>query len=254
MYEPFAGSAALSLAAAALGVAEGHVLGESLAPLAGLWALILDAPGAVAAGYRRLWEAGRHAPQEHFASVRAGYNRTRDPVALLYLLARCVKNAPRFNPGGDFNQSADRRRRGVRPERLERALLGASGLLAGRCEVRVGDFWDTLRDAGEGDLVYLDPPWEGTTVGRDKRYHQGLPRERLVAALEGLSARGVALALSYDGRRGARTYGAPLPASLGLRRVELVAGRSSQATLLGRAEVTIESLYLSRELGTVPGM
>jgi DNA adenine methylase len=64
----------------------------------------------------------------------------------------------------------------------------------------------------------------------------------------------VALALSYDGRRGARTYGSPLPASLGLRRVELVAGRSSQATLLGRAEVTIESLYLSRELGTVPGM
>jgi DNA adenine methylase len=35
---------------------------------------------------------------------------------------------------------------------------------------------------------------------------------------------------------------------LGLHLVELDAGRSSQATLLGRAEVTVESLYLSPAL------
>jgi DNA adenine methylase len=35
---------------------------------------------------------------------------------------------------------------------------------------------------------------------------------------------------------------------LRLHHVELHAGRSSQATLLGRAEITIESLYLSPAL------
>ena len=47
--------------------------------------------------------------------------------------------------------------------------------------------------------------------------------------------------LSYDGQMGARHYGEPLPAELGLRRVLLDAGRSSQATLSGRAERTLES-------------
>ncbi len=44
---------------------------------------------------------------------------------------------------------------------------------------------------------------------------------------------------------GERTYGPPLPAALGLSRLLLDAGTSSQATLLGRAEKTVESLYLS---------
>ena len=105
-----------------------------------------------------------------------------------------------------------------------------------------------LERASPRDLVYLDPPWEGTTRGADKRYHQGLARERFVAVLERLRRRGVPFLVSYDGRSGARSYGAALPAELGLARVELHAGRSSQATLNGGRAETIESLYVSPEL------
>ncbi len=45
-----------------------------------------------------------------------------------------------------------------------------------------------------------------------------------------------------------RSYGKPLPAKLHLTLVEIEAGRSSQATLLGRDEMTVESLYLSPAL------
>ena len=45
-----------------------------------------------------------------------------------------------------------------------------------------------------------------------------------------------------------RIYGKPLPAKLNLTLVEIEAGRSSQATLLGRSEMTVESLYLSPAL------
>ena len=56
----------------------------------------------------------------------------------------------------------------------------------------------------------------------------------------------------YDGRTGDKSFGEPLPASLQLRHLEVCAGRSTQATLLGRTDVTYESLYLSPALRTAP--
>ena len=52
----------------------------------------------------------------------------------------------------------------------------------------------------------------------------------------------------FRSRLGTRSYGKPLPAKLHLTLVELEAGRSSQSTLLGRSEMTVESLYLSPAL------
>jgi DNA adenine methylase len=79
-------------------------------------------------------------------------------------------------------------------------------------------------------------------------YHESLSRERLIDFLADLNRRGVSWILSYDGRHGEKTYGAPLPAELRAERPELNAGRSSQATLNGRTAITIESLYLSERL------
>lgn len=248
LWEPCCGSAAITLAAARDQRARRFVLGDSLAPLCALWQLILDEPAALAAEYQRLWFAQREAPRAWYDRVRDAFNADHDPAKLLFLLARCVKSAVRFNAAGAFNQSPDRRRRGTRPERMRAQLLGASALLAGRAEVRAGDYAAALEHATARDLVYLDPPWQGTSGARDRRYHQQHERERFVADLERLIARGVRVIVSYDGRSGERGYGEPLPAHLGLSQVELHAGRSAQATLLGRERDTVESLYLSRSL------
>jgi hypothetical protein len=53
--------------------------------------------------------------------------------------------------------------------------------------------------------------------------------------------------LSYDGHCGGKTYGEPLPNDLA-HRILLDVGRSSQATLNGRDEATVESLYVSRSI------
>ena len=63
-----------------------------------------------------------------------------------------------------------------------------------------------------------------------------------------LNERNIMFAVSYDGRTGTKTYGDPPPESLALSRLEIRAGRSTQATLLGRNDVTYESLYLSPAL------
>ncbi len=249
LVEPFCGSAALSLAALAAGRVRRVWLNDSCRPLAALWERILRDPGAVADGYRRLWVAQGADPGAHFLAVRRAFNRDGDPTKLLFLLARSVKAAVRFNARGEFNQAADRRRAGTHPDRMRRNLEAAATLLAGRAAVTAEDYAAVLARAAPGDLVYLDPPYQGTSGPRDPRYHAGLDRPRLIAELARLRARGVPVIVSLDGRHGGRAYGPALPPELGLVRLTLAAGRSSQATLLGRDTETEESLYLSPELG-----
>ena len=74
------------------------------------------------------------------------------------------------------------------------------------------------------------------------------PFDDFVTALDQMNGRGLKYAISYDGRTGDKVYGEPLPAYLNLTLIELEAGRSTQATLLGRDEITVESLYLSPAL------
>jgi DNA adenine methylase len=70
-----------------------------------------------------------------------------------------------------------------------------------------------------------------------------------VSELEKLNQRDISYIVSYDGRTGAKMFGRFLPDYLQLERIEIVAGRSSQATLLGHNALTYESLYLSPALG-----
>jgi DNA adenine methylase len=244
-FEPFAGSAAMTLWALEAGIARHYVIADVLAPIAQLWQAIIDAPAVTARRYGEIWRGQRPGDRDYFNAVRARYNAAADPVDLLYLICRCVKNAVRFNAAGEFTQSVDQRRLGMRPERMATAIAAASRFMRGRTEVRSGDWLATTTDAGPRDFVYLDPPYFGTTIGRDRRYVHQLQRGDLIVGLESLLARRVRFALSYDGMTGGRAYGAPLPEALGMTRLLLDAGTSAQSTLSGRAERTVESLYLS---------
>lgn len=238
LYEPFAGSAAMTLAAAHADLAEQHVMADAYAPIMALWQQIVHAPQRLADDYRGLWQTGE------FDAVRQAFRRDPTPERLLYLLTRSVKSAVRFNRQGEFNQSADKRRRGTHPDRLEVLISAAAHLLQTRTLLHVGDALVTTADARAGDVAYLDPPWHGTTVGSDARYYTGYSREQLLTLVESLHARGVLVLLSYDGKRAGCDFAQTLPATL--LRLDLPPMRSAQATLLGRVEWTTESLYVTR--------
>lgn len=248
LIEPFCGSAAVSLAALRAGKVPRVHLNDSLAPLAGLWTAIMRRPDALADAYERLWQAQLDDPRAYYDRVRDQFNRRAEPSRLLYLLARCVKNAVRFNSDGAFNQSPDRRRLGTRPARMRRHILDTAALLAGRATVSSLDYAALLARATPRDVVYLDPPYQGTSGPRDQRYHRPLELDRFVDDLARLVARDVPVIVSFDGRCGDRRYGAALPARLGLVHLEVNAGRSTQATLNGGNAETVESLYLSPRL------
>jgi DNA adenine methylase len=247
LYEPFSGSAAITLYAASHNLAEHFVIGDILPELVNLWRLIIEEPQAAALRYKTLWEKQFEDGYKHFNIVRDRYNAERDPVCLLYLIARCVKNAVRFNKDFNFTQSADNRRTGMRPDKMEKAMRFASCLLKGKTTLFCGDFKDCIASARPGDLIYMDPPYQGTTYGRDKRYAAQLKRDYLVDVLRDINARDIPFILSYDGQTGDKVYADPLPNDLA-DCLAIYAGRSSQATLAGRVENTVESLYVSKSL------
>ena len=248
-YEPFAGSAAMSIYAAHHQAAVSFVIADSLGPIVDLWRSIVSRPEDVASQYSDLWHGQEPGDPSYFNQVRERYNEHGDPVELLYLICRCVKNAVRFNSKGRFTQSVDKRRLGMKPAKMKESVSAISQLLHGRVEFRVGDWLDTTADATPSDFIYMDPPYVGTSIGRDKRYHAQLTQSQVITGLELLLERGLRFALSYDGMTGEKTYSDPLPERLGLTHLHLHAGVSTQATLAGKSEDTIESLYLTPGLG-----
>ncbi len=256
LVEPFAGSAAMTLACAARSKSEYYWLNDLNKPLAELLNLMINRPEELVDAYMGLWKSDAADALEHYYTVREQFNRTREPKLFLYLLARCIKGAVRYNNDGFFNQSPDKRRLGTQPDTMRRNIMGISMLLRGKAIVTSHDFRDVLASVGGDDVIYMDPPYQGTSGERDSRYLAGLTFDDFVVTLDDLNSRGLRYAISYDGRTGEKSYGEPLPDYLKLVHIEVTAGRSTQATLLGRDETTVESLYLSpvlaKELGAIP--
>jgi DNA adenine methylase len=163
-------------------------------------------------------------------------------------MARCVKGAIRYNSNGDFNQSPDNRRKGKKPENMQKEIFQFSSLLKNRVSFYNLDYKEVLSSASENDLIYMDPPYQGTCNSKDSRYYSGIKFEVFIDSLRFLNTRNIAYIISYDGKTGNRNYGNNLPKDLGLRKINVEVGRSTQATLLGKDDVTHETLYLSPSL------
>ena len=135
-YEPFAGSAAMTIYAAYYQRAEHFILADSLQSMMDLLRSIVENPEWTATRYHEIWEGQQKDSHGFFNEVRNRYNEERDPVDLLYLICRCVKNSVRFSGGGRFTQSVDKRRLGMHPHKMQAARAP-------------GDVHDTVQDTGQ---------------------------------------------------------------------------------------------------------
>lgn len=238
----------MSVAASVNRIASSFWLNDLNKPLIELLELAIEEPSEIADSYLELWNAQHTNSVTHYFEVRSRFNETSDPKPLLYLLARCVKGSVRYNSEGLFNQSPDKRRKGTRPETMKRNIAGVSSLLKGKCKFTSLDYREVLEQIEDDDFIYMDPPYQGVCGNRDSRYLSGIDFDDFVLALEQLNRKGAKFAISYDGKLGDKTFGKVLPKSLNLEKIEIEVGRSSQSTLLGKEETTIESLYLSPSL------
>jgi DNA adenine methylase len=258
LLEPFAGSAAVTLAAAHHRKAKRFQVNDINEPLIALWRKMVNEPEALSDEYRRLWQEQEGRERDFYDWVRARFNETHRPDYFLYLLARCVKAAIRYNARGEFNNSPDNRRKGAHPDTIRAHVLAVSRLLKGKTHFSSEDYRVVLEEATSRDVVYMDPPYQGVCGNRDPRYLGSVTFHEFSDALHRLNSRDVPYIVSYDGRTGDKVYGHKLPEALDLVRLEVEAGRSTQATLLGRDSRTFESLYLSpalmSHLGRIPSL
>lgn len=255
LIEPFAGMAAITIAVSSQNRADRYLLNDLNKPLVNILEESITNPQRLIDNYTKVWceqltfEGGS---VEHFYKVREDFNKGNQCAAnLLYLLARCVKGSVRYSSSGMFNQSPDKRRMGTNPKNLARNVYMISSLLKGKTEFMSNDYREVTKNAKSGDIVYMDPPYQGVCTSRDCRYFSGIDFNEFVDCVEDLNRRGIDFIISYDGTCGDKQYGHDLPAELGLKKVMLNAGLSSQSLLLGKKETTREALYLSRNLRNI---
>lgn len=247
LIEPFCGSAAVSVAARYAGKVHKSIIADSNIPLIDLWNAIIANPVGLSDEYEQMWNDQLPDPKAYFLKVRDSFNNEPSAPCLLYLLNRIVKGAVRYSSDGRFNQSADNRRLGARPAVVSERLCRVSKVMIGT-ETIAGDYMEAVRRATPEDVIYMDPPYQGTSNNADHRYVANLSKERYEEDLAWMNERGLSYLVSYDRADFSDKYGLPLADSLNLTHLHLRAGRSAQATLLGRKEQTVESLYLSAAL------
>ena len=252
LIEPFAGMAAITIAVSKQRRAERYLLNDLNEPLINVLKEAITNPQQLIEDYTRVWRGQltyQGGSVEHFYKVRDDFNNGDQSAAnMLYLLARCVKGSVRYSSAGQFNQSPDKRRMGTNPNNLARNVFLISSYLKDKTEFSSVDYREVTRNARRGDVVYMDPPYQGVSSSRDCRYFSGIDFNDFVECVDDLNRRGIDFIISYDGTCGDKQYGIDLPKELGLRKIMLNAGLSSQSLLLGKKETTVEALYLSHHL------
>lgn len=252
LIEPFAGIAAISVAAAYENRTSSFYINDLNSALVGMLQFAIEHPQELITAYSKVWEeqflyGDDHV--QHFYVVRERFNNGEEaPENMLYLLARCVKGAVRYGKNGNFNQSPDKRRHGTNPKTLAPNIYAISHLLNGKATFSSLDYREILEMAQPGDLVYMDPPYQGVSNVQDNRYFAGVQFDEFARSIEILERKGIDYLISYDGECGGKEYGEELPLSLHCQKVMLNAGLSSQALLLGRKSTTFEALYISEAL------
>jgi DNA adenine methylase len=248
LIEPFAGSAAITIASAYYFKTSKFIINDINEPLIRLWDTIIHNPESIIQSYHDIWNGQLGNEEPYYYQIRDHFNDTKKPEYLLFLLAKCVKAAVRYNAQGAFNQSPDKRRLGRNPSLMSNDILRVSQLLKGKTQLHSVDYQGMFDLATSNDLIYMDPPYQGTGLNGGFNYSGNIEYDNFMVSLFELNYKNIPYILSYDGRTGIKTYGNPLPENLNLVKIEIDAGRSSQATLLNRSEITYEAVYLSPAL------
>ncbi|HAW5994201.1 TPA: Dam family site-specific DNA-(adenine-N6)-methyltransferase, partial [Escherichia coli] len=142
---------------------------------------------------------------EGFLAVRNAFNKQvyddlHRAAAFLFLNRHCFNGLTRYNQAGEFNVGYGKYKTPYFPLQEMEAFLGAEG----RSEFVCGDFAAVIEAAGEGDVIFCDPPYEplpnteGFTnySGHDFKFEE---QKRLVSLLTDAHRRGAKVLITNSG-------------------------------------------------------
>ncbi len=233
-FEPFLGSGGV------LGVLapERAMASDTFAPLMEIWQMLHEAPERLkheyATRYALVASIGK---REAYERVRAQYNSNPNGADLVFLCRTCYGGVVRFRQQDGYMSTPCGAHQPVSPESFAKRVDIWSARTRG-VHFACMDFAAAMAAAGEGDLVYCDPPYVDTQAILYGA--QSFRIERLVEAIEGCKIRGARVALSIDGTKysGRKLCNVPIPRGLFVREEFVPVGRS----MLRRFQMSGQSL------------
>ena len=199
--EPFLGGGSVALEAMRRGLAREYVIGDSLRPIVDTWQQLQRDP-AWLIGELRQFAALPFAQQRGRFDAEKPLHARKSIEGLRQLNARrfMILQACSFN--GLWRESAKsgynvpfgletKKGKHSSPHLNFEAMAEAAKLLsANQVCVLCADFAETIAPAGEGDLVYADPPYLGTHSAYSSAGFNCLEHDRLALALAQAKERG----------------------------------------------------------------
>ena len=184
-YEPFLGGGAMALA-----VNAPMVLSDIIEELTNTYQVVKDTPIELARLLLDFAEFGTD--EKSYYAIRDTEAETKlDRAArLVYLNAHCFNGVYRTNKAGHFNVPYGKKEGRITDELIERIGAASDQLNRNKATIQSGDFERFISQAGAGDFVYVDPPYDGTYSDYSKEGFCGVSQERLAQTLLALHRRG----------------------------------------------------------------
>lgn len=221
-FEPFLGSGAV-LGTLAPCRAEGS---DIFGPLVGIWRELRTNPDEVKNWYRERYRlVDRLGKKQAYDAVKASYNNCANSADLLYLSRTCYGGVVRFRLRDGYMSTPCGIHNAMSPEKFAARVDDWHRRVAGT-DFYHRPFEEAIERAGEGDIVYCDPPY---THSQNILYGaQEFSLSAMFRSIEYAKRRGAFVAVSIDGTKksGNRLCDIAIPKGLFAREEMLNVGRS----------------------------
>lgn len=166
-YEPFVGGGSVMIQLLHSDIkVNNFVCSDINSDLIVLWNTIKDVPQFLIDSYTQMWSEMNQTDdiaikKEYYHKVRDEFNKSRKPELFLYLSRTCMNGLIRYNSSGNFNTSLHLTRKGITPDKMESIIREWSKLINEKNVQFVHQSYLDIK-SGEGDFLYLDPPYSAT--------------------------------------------------------------------------------------------
>ncbi len=211
---------------------------DSFGPLMEIWKAVQADPDKVKTWYEERWcYANAGNKRQTYEHIKAAYNDQPNGADFLFLVRSCYGGVVRFRKKDGYMSTPVGVHRPISPDAFARRVDEWHVRVQGT-EFRHADYSEVMAMAGEGDLVYCDPPYSDTQpilYGA-----QDFQLAQLFDAIDECKTCGARVALSIDGTKksGERVCDLSIPDGLFEHEVVVDTGRS----MLRRFQMTGQSL------------
>ncbi len=221
-FEPFFGSGAV-LATMYPRKAEAS---DIFGPLVGIWKAVQLQPALAKHWYfERHQMTGLLGKEGAYSAILERYNTKPNPADLLFLSRACYGGVVRFRMKDGFMSTPCGPHTLMPPDKFDVRVDDWNERLSGT-QIFERPFEEAISRAGEGDVVYCDPPY---THSQTILYGaQKFDLDRMFKSIEAAKRRGAFVAVSIDGSKksGNQICDILIPRSLFAREAMLTVGRS----------------------------